>query len=98
MSQSVSLPALKGFLPLTPNLPKESSATSSPPSSRPGSLSGTSNESLPPPSLREHRGSASSYSSASSDFGENGFLLLTPHRRSQDAYSLNKIAEDEAVE
>jgi hypothetical protein len=94
MSTSTPRTALKAFLPLTPTSPKDAS----PPSSRPTSLRGMSNESLPPPAFREHRDSTSSDSSVSSDIGENGFLILTPPDKLVGENGLNKITEEEAVE
>jgi hypothetical protein len=58
-----------------------------------------SNELLPTPAVREHRDSTSSNSSVSSDFGENGFLILTPtDKLVGDNGILNRISEEEAVE
>lgn len=94
-SRPVQRAPLKGFLALTPSVPKESISS---PSSRPGSLRGmaVSTEPLFATAFREHRGSSSSASSVSSEVGENGFLVLTPPDRVQDA-GLRKI-EEEAVE
>ncbi len=76
-------PVLKGFLALTPTSPK----SQSPPMS---------NEVFTP--AREHRGSASSDSSVTSDVGENGFLVLTPAEKAAVEVGLGKIIEEEAVE
>lgn len=92
MSDSSVLRPLNGFLALTPPSSKEST-TSPPPLLK---TRGSSNESLPMPSFREHRESSSSESSVSSDIGENGFLILTPPERILEN-GLNKI-EEEAVE
>lgn len=93
MSQPIQRPVLKGFLALTPTLPKESSV--SPPSII--KVRGSSDESLPIPSFQEHRGSSSSESSVSSDIGENGFLILTSPEPILENTGLRKI-EEEAVE
>lgn len=92
--QSVEQAVHKRFLALTPTSPKQS--TSSPSSS--SSRRSVSEPCLPTPSFREHRGSSSSdSSSASSDFGENGFLILTPPERGLENPGLKKI-DEEAVE
>jgi hypothetical protein len=92
MSNLNHRPVLKGFLSLTPSSPS-SSSSSPPPTSRPTSLSGLSNESVPMSSFREHRDSSSSESSVSSDVGENGFLILTPPTRVIEEIGLKGIRE-----
>jgi hypothetical protein len=95
MSQSTQLPVLKAFLTLTPTSSKELNA--SPSLSKPSSVRGLSNESLPSLPFQKHRGSSSSdcsASSVSSDIGENGFLVLTPHERILENAGLNKISEE----
>ena len=93
-AEEVPRQVLKGFLALTPTSVKESG----PPSASKSPRIGT--ESILAAVLpREHRGSSSSASSVSSDFGENGFLVLTSVEKGAglENAGLNKI-EEEAVE
>ena len=97
MSQQapVEQPVLKRFLALTPTSVKESTLS---PSFPPSSRRAASEPCLPSPSFREHRGSSSSDSStASSDVGENGFLILTSLEQGLENTGLKKI-DEEAVE
>jgi len=94
MSQKIEAPPLKSFLSLTPPVSKE---LQSPPTSR---LSSIKEVTLSPVlANRDHRGSAASDSSVSSDYGENGFLILTSVEKQSlvNLNGLNKI-EEEVIE
>ena len=91
MSNSIQAAPLKSFLALTPPTSKESQ---SPPSSRPSSLREMSSPIL---ASRDHRGSAGSESSVTSEYGENGFLILTSVEK-QSIVNLNGLRKiDEEV-
>jgi hypothetical protein len=91
MSQHVQRPTDRAFLELTHTPSKDS-----PPSSRMSSLRNSTGE-LTGSSLREHRRSDGA-SPTTSDFGENGFLILTAAGKlGVEDLGLQKI-EEEAVE
>jgi hypothetical protein len=96
MSASTPRTGLKIFLALTSILPKGTILSSS---SRSISLYEILNELLPTLAVREHRDSTSSNSLVSSDFGENGFLILILiDKLIEDNRILNRISEEEVVE